>query len=282
MTGSGLDETDTMPEQEQTQGAVIVIDALGFASIWRRHSAKKVAKSLVIARAFSDGALRGLEAVVTDTSIEASFFSDTVIFSALPRAKPVAPDLLMIAAAAAAIGFMRAAAFGDPALVYRGCAAFGDVERAGDFLVGAAIDAASNGYQRANAAAVWLMPSAAALVEHLPLRHVTFFYRTEVPIKNVGRIPATLLNPFGLTAFLPEHGSEAVGIQHNADHRAAILKTFDSSDDPEVMLKRHETARLLDVAEQEIQEAAKVAAVMNAAVGAAAAASGRVEKEDHG
>ena len=163
------------------QGAVVVVDALGFKGIWKRHAVENVLGSLrdlvdLVQKDVADlvKAISGLSPV-----IESRFLSDTVVFTVahdLPyetapqgnpdvalgaRMVPVGAFTVELACALGALIQARGALSPVP-MAFRGAIGFGDYRIERDFLVGPAIDETAAAHERANGAIVWVTPSAEA------------------------------------------------------------------------------------------------------------------------
>lgn len=160
-----------------------MLDALGFRGIWRRVGLDELRSSL---NQLTATVRRDVEDLVqriggTKPVIETRFLSDTVVFTVahdLPftsgpptgirdageKAAAIAPFSVEVAAAFASLFQARAVSAPVP-LAFRGAIGFGDYVLDGNFLIGPAIDEVAEEHQAPNGAFVWLLPSAAAVLD---------------------------------------------------------------------------------------------------------------------
>jgi hypothetical protein len=145
------------------------------------------------------------------------------------------------------------AALSFPSLAYRGCVATGEFEMADRFILGPAIDEAASGMDLAQAAIVWLAPSAEAPLRQLSMLNTSSFLIYPVPLKGGDIYETFAISPF-----------EKVENQESRKKiTSSILKTFDSDNvSLDVAVKKQRTAQFLmsceKAAEQTIENQRKL------------------------
>jgi hypothetical protein len=232
------------------QGAVAVFDALGFKGIWKREDPAKVIEKLNGLRSAVDEELADLQGRVhrlgqelgIETQVTFALLSDTVVIGTSgtvvahhDRREQDDCDWLAVLALARITGkLLVRAAQTTPALAYRGCISVGRFEMAGNFIIGPAIDEAVEAMDSANAAVVWLTPSAARTwTKQLDpndgvLNAVVSPY--VVPLKGADR------------SFVANDCASIDDPQERLKHVERVLATF-RSDRLDVQVKRQNTAR---------------------------------------
>jgi len=238
-------------------GAVAVIDALGFKGIWNRVPDPRV----VIAKLeelrhtveFFEHPRLGPDGNEYPAPVRSRFFSDGIVITAtVEDVRPVrqittlgeAVDAVARAALLTIVaGAGRApTTYGEtPPLLYRGCIAAGKILAKGDFFVGSAIDEAAEWSQKADAAIIWLLPSARSALGAAAPEHLVFEW--DVPLKgHSSPLSALVLNPLGRSDS-PSHWRETM---ENLDR--TIMGSFDEKLPVEVEIKKQNTRRALDAA----------------------------------
>jgi hypothetical protein len=158
------------------QGAVAVFDALGFKGIWNREDPDKVIAKLNALKYEVNEELADLHSRTNalgkelgiETEVGVAMLSDTVVIGVggkivdhHDRREQGDCDWLAVLALARMTGkVLVRAARTPPALAYRGCISVGRFDMAGNFIIGPAIDEAVEAMDAANAAVVWLTPTA--------------------------------------------------------------------------------------------------------------------------
>jgi hypothetical protein len=202
--------------------------------------------------------------LVKDPTITVRFLSDTVVIAAsvtprkrAPRKKheqaAIARTGMSLAARNASVdAFMRyvvcrcvcvgvrAAALAPKPVAYRGTVSVGYFAIEDNFILGPAVDEAAGLMEVADAAVVWLSPSAEKLRHKLRLPEdnwANMVIEAAVPLKDGRMLKAMVINPFAL--------SDAV--EHKA-MRKNLLSSMDS-DNIEVVLKRQNTRRFFKTIE---------------------------------
>jgi len=138
------------------EGAVALIDALGFRGIWRRSPPDQVLNKLsgMKGRVEADLAHIGSQ---PEMQFEAAFLSDTIAIAlALPDTVPAkdraALSVIYVTDIVARILYY--AANGPVPLAYRGAVAYGEYEVGPHFLLGEAIDEVAGAHESADGALV--------------------------------------------------------------------------------------------------------------------------------
>jgi hypothetical protein len=230
---------------ELKRGAVVLIDALGFRGVWKKHNATLVLHRLhAVRRAIEEVAETVNETLAITTPV---FLSDAILITVeADRGDDKTEALAIELAAGLALSAIEEAIAeqieGVPAFTYRGCIAFGEVLPSGPFIVGPAIDEAAQWYEQAQAAVVWLLPSATRWIEHGET--AAHLMKWDVPLKAHGTVTTTVVNPMESSRLI---GSETPEKRRARMHerRNRMLRTF-VSDDVGVVAKKQATARLLD------------------------------------
>jgi hypothetical protein len=240
------------------EGAVAVIDALAFKGIWKRNDYNKVLATLRSARdaATFDFDLQNL--MMTGgwyDVLQFRFFSDTIVIVGLvpnhALASPARPATLsdVISGVIDAVNFIiTQAVHRDPALLYRGCIAAGRLVADGEFFVGEAIDEAAEWEQRADAAVVWLLPSARDALQKEPrdIHQRVQCVEWDVPLKQAGYLRTLVVNPLAQGG--PGLWKDMPGRIPLDDLRKRVLDAFGEERSVSVEIKKQNTERLLNEA----------------------------------
>jgi len=194
--------------------------------------------------------LGGFEAPVTSR-----FFSDGIVITAVVPGAPsglqpkTVGEAVTAVARAALLTIMVAAGrepttFGEtPPLLYRGCIAAGPILAKGDFFVGKAIDEAAQWSQEADAAVVWLLPSARRALGPNPPEHLVFEWG--VPLKkHSSPLNWLILNPLARSD-AASHWRETM-----EDLDGRFMGAFGENLPIDVEIKRQNTRRALDAARE--------------------------------
>jgi hypothetical protein len=234
-------------------GAVAMIDALGFKGIWRPEddaAGPKVLRTLGFAKQAARGQMiwHSMFNVTGGAPVfDVRFLSDTVVVTAMfdahgahgtPTQRQVVTGLAWVVAA-----IITQAAILDPPLAYRGCITAGKLLAEDAFFVGQAIDDAGDLMEAADAAVVWLAPSAESIFpdDQMTVEERSVLFRSDVPLKNGKAIAAQVVNPF---AYATEE-SDYEALQHR------LLATFERDRNRlDVTIKRQQTQRLLSRARE--------------------------------
>jgi hypothetical protein len=255
------------------RGAVAIIDALGFRGIWRRYPPDVIlAKLKALASTTMDETGAVVNAAVPDPTnaiefLHVAFLSDSIAiaaafkdhnallseyeakFSGLSIFRPTRDeyDAWCVGLVASMVGVLQRRALTEaPALMYRGCIAFGEFAFEQNFLVGEAVDDAAAGLDRAQGAFVWLTPSANLLpcIDHSlkgPMgKHPLIRYA--VPLKGGDSYDTFCVVPFACD------GSLLARMQLRAAAAASFVGTG-----LDVHVKQQNTSRFLEVASKEYE-----------------------------
>lgn len=152
------------------EGAVAMIDALGFRGIWDRWPPDQVLTNM---HAMKDSLEEGLKDIATqpDMQFEATFLSDTVVIGlALPPSLPNHDALSLIYVTDIVTRVLTRSARSSTPLAYRGAVAYGEYEISSNFILGRAIDEAADNHESAQGAIVWLLPRAPGILSLVGLR----------------------------------------------------------------------------------------------------------------
>jgi hypothetical protein len=239
-------------------GAVAVLDALGFKGIWETVAPGQVIQTLRRARdvARRDTALHNLFLTGgrKEAAIEVRFFSDTiVVIGTVPDNNSTAkmPEITLgdvVAVVATAVMYIiTEAVLRNPPLAYRGCIAAGPILAKDEFFVGAAVDEAAEWANKAEAAVVWLRPSAReALAGGRNAAGEPPLFAWEVPLKSSELpTPALVVSPLALGGI---EGSEMPWAVAPIDELSSkFMRTFECAR-VDVTVKRENTKRALEAA----------------------------------
>jgi len=244
MTDANTAEASELPSLKR--GAVAIIDALGFKGIWKKRDPALVLAALQKTKAFANTMHRVGTAIDSRITIRLAFFSDTVVIVTTRSASggELKDFELVIAAIGHAASVISSGIEGELHLSYRGCIALGGVATLDEFFVGPAIDEAAEWYERANAAAIWLTPSASEAMASGYGKTDGLFFEWPVPIKCADPIQTLVVNPLWFTT--PDPITSSVVVEADEAVRR-ILATFDTSR-PGVLDKLQETTKLLTAA----------------------------------
>jgi hypothetical protein len=237
--------------------AVALIDVLGFKGIERNHDPAVIAETLVAARFTLEAAGKAAKNIGAhihilgpNFALKRAWFSDTICLVAQPDAevKHRSADEVqacLVDIVAFCVGYiLRSAALFSTPLAFRGVVTSGNALVEGnDIYFGEAIAEASDLYETAEGAFVWLSPTAAS-VPPLFGRGMgqRSLLRYTVPLKGGRTIDTLVVNPFIDTAPSMAQGN---------DVRKGIERAM-KGDRLDIAIKRQNTLRFLDhVAETE-------------------------------
>jgi hypothetical protein len=226
-------------------GAVVMMDALGFKGIWKKHQAGIVLDAMqlmklsatvqhasFLERAKALGAPPELTPVVTYR-----FLSDTAIIGVQsPEGNSIPEHLLIYAAATAASAVMATATSPTFTLVFRGAITFGEFAVADNFIIGPAIDDAATDQNSAEGGFVWLHPGCQRRVLGEDEPGWPWLTWT-VPMKGGAAYRTRVVTPF----------MRGFGPGRHDSIRKSIVGFFDD-DRLDVQIKRQNTECFLDAA----------------------------------
>ncbi|MGC4070160.1 MAG: hypothetical protein QM784_36980 [Polyangiaceae bacterium] len=234
-------------------GFFAMFDALGFKGIWDRAARAdppwnvldKLEK-LVAAAADVQGAIEDAHATLVQkgelrrTEVKTLLLSDTIVVAATDES----PDGLansasswasMLSVGSLVSGILSHAANApEPRLAYRGCISYGKFEIRSNFVMGPAVDEAATLVDSAQAALVWLTPSAKRVMDGIRLRQPCNLVRPwRVPLKGGHHYETYVISPY-------------VGVAEDSwsSLREALLETF-SSNAIDVRIKAQHTDEFL-------------------------------------
>jgi hypothetical protein len=186
-------------------GAFAMFDALGIRGIWERHDPDHVIKKFEALQShfenFVDRQLGGKgrpntkDPGNTIARVQVGFVSDTAVIAFTIKKAQTSHFAVMMAARWAS-QFARIALQLHPAWAYRGVVAYGDfaISDRGTYFVGPAVDEAAANYERAEAALIWLTPSARAALADATFSDFSQGALTtaehDVPLKADGKAPS--------------------------------------------------------------------------------------------
>ncbi|MEI9942235.1 MAG: hypothetical protein WDO69_33885 [Pseudomonadota bacterium] len=234
------------------QGAVAVFDALGFKGIWNREDPDKVIAKLNALRDEVSEELADLhnrtnaleKHLGIETQLTVALLSDTVVIGAYGqivdhndgREQDDCDWLAVLALARVTGKVLVRAARTAPALAYRGCISVGRFNMTGNFIIGPAIDEAVESMNNANAAVVWLTPTA--------LRTWAKQFDPKDGVINAVVSPYAVPMKGGdrYQTFVANDCASIEDPQERSKHIDRVLATFASSR-LDVQIKRQNTAR---------------------------------------
>ncbi len=251
--------SDASLDVVQCWGAVAVIDALGFRGIWNRVQPTALVARLQAIRNHVSMWCDEHNAAVEGgrTRFIAQVLSDTVVVGAAvanERMQAIDADAVkytLIHFASDEVGeLVRAALEEEPYLAFRGCLAVGELwlspnEKVGETVValGPAIDEAVQWHEEADAAVVWLTPTASSIAECRPKAAPQLWSSTwfewEVPLRHGGKLTTMVVN-----TLLDEMATGY--LDGECPYIATLRTTFNQS--PEVQVKWQNTREMLNVA----------------------------------
>jgi hypothetical protein len=248
------------------RGAVAFMDALGFKGIWKRHPnhrdvLEKLRRLRTAAETAKDEAVKERRIVVAETKRSLATFSDTIFFAcsatslsaaegsvgnrAEQSVRKAAVEFAGLAVTCAVLAHVIAEAARDPVpLAFRGAIAFGEYSAEEEFVIGPAVDEAAAAHEAADAAIVWLCPSAvevlqkfqpsdAAIVKLRELERKYLLNECDVPLKQGRSYRTAVVQPFAAV--------ESSKIDASIER---TLSTF-GSHDVDVAVKKQNTSKFL-------------------------------------
>jgi hypothetical protein len=217
-------------------GAVAMIDALGFRGIWDRWPAAEVFSNMHALKRRVENDLREI-GTQPDMQFEATFLSDTIVLGlSLPGTIPNHIALSAIYVGDIVSRILNYSARSSTPLAYRGSITCGEYEIDANFIMGRAVDDAATCYDSADAAIVWLAPSASNLVGKWlhGQPHNTHFVKHAVPLKGGASLHTYTVSP--LVQAVDENDAEVISTILLASFRGSSL---------DIAIKRQNTVRHL-------------------------------------
>ena len=167
------------------EGAVAVIDALGFRQIWRKYPPEVVIENM---RKIKDQLEKDLREIGDRSKIQfdATFLSDTIIVGlSLPENEYREKALSIIYLTDILTRILAWFARSSTPLSYRGVVSYGSYIIEHPFIVGEAIDEATTYHESAQGAVIWLLPNPKDMVANWLKDQPknTHLVKFEVPLK---------------------------------------------------------------------------------------------------
>ena len=218
------------------EGAVAVIDALGFRGIWRRYPPEIVIENM---QRVKDQFEKDLREIGDQSKIQfdAAFLSDTIIIGlSLPDNDFREKALSIIYVTDVLTRILAWSARSSTPLSYRGAVSYGKYIIEPSFIVGEAIDEATIYHESAQGALVWLLPNTKDIVADW-LRNQpknTHLVKSDVPLKNGNTFHTYTVSPIVQTS----------DIRDAIDLTLKILDTFKTTN-IEISVKKQNTIKHL-------------------------------------
>jgi hypothetical protein len=185
-----------------------MMDALGFKALSQRepeallrklHTLEAAARTK---RAEFEAAADRLRRHGWEQRIRIAFLSDTIAIGVAFTAvnEDGQNDIFALTTGALIASHVLGRAGAEPTpLAYRGCLAYGDFDIDGNFLAGKAVNEAAEACETAEAAVVWLAPSAKPILDTVenPENTLAFRGNWRVPLKGGQSYRTHTVNPFG-------------------------------------------------------------------------------------
>lgn len=217
-------------------GAIALIDALGFRGIWEHHRRKPddVMATLTEIRASMEKRV-SLLSTQRWMECEIIFFSDTIVISMALDDSTKNREAMSVVYLCDVVGqILYTALHSKVPLAYRGAVTIGEYDISPPFVIGQAIDEAAGAYERAQCAVVWLTPRArdrvADWLRGQPKN--THLVRFDVPLKGGDK-----LSTYTVSCLEQARG------QDDADNVTQNLMELLSSPNVGVAIKRRNTER---------------------------------------
>ena len=218
------------------EGAVAVIDALGFRGVWRRYAPETVIENMQKIKIQLEKDLKNIGSQ-SKMKFDATFLSDTIIIGlSLPEDEDKGKALSIIYVTDILTRILAWSARSSTPLSYRGVVSYGKYIIEPSFIVGEAIDEAANYHESAQGAVVWLLPSTKNRVEDWLKDQPknTHLVRFNIPLKNGDKFHSYTVSPI----------VQALDVQDAVALTIKILGTFNSNN-VQVAVKKQNTIKHL-------------------------------------
>lgn len=217
-------------------GAVAMIDGLGFRGIWDRYPPTEVMTNMHELKRRVESDLQQIGAQ-PEMQFDVTFLSDTIVLGL--SLSPSIPNHIALSAIYVSDIVSRILAYSarsSTPITYRGAIACGEYEIDANFIMGRAIDDAASCYESADAAIVWLAPSASEPVGSWlqGQQNNTHLVKHSVPLKGGASFYTYTLSP--LVQAVDQKDAEMISM--------ALLSTFRGSG-VAIAVKRQNTIRHL-------------------------------------
>lgn len=258
-------ETGTSQRPKLENGAVAILDALGFKGIWNEPHPARVVDALASAR---DAARRSVKFhnYFGSGKMHVAAFSDTIIVTVQDTS---GRSLLGITHAVASV----CAAKGPVPIAFRGCIAAGKLLVSEDVFIGGAMDEGAAWYERADASLTWFTPTAVEALGTLQESDIDVL-QWSVPLKGGGALDTLVVNPFSVLL----HGGTVAPKEGFDDLERRLLERLNLSHQVDVVQKRQNTARFLAAARE--YTLARIPKYLEMVVSALEAATGNKEGDN--
>jgi class 3 adenylate cyclase len=221
-------------------GAVALIDALGFRGIWSRHDPQDVLTSLKQLKDVMESRIAKQFATQPAFQCSVAFLSDTIAISMSfdnPQGKTESTAMSVVYLCDIISWILEHSLRSNIPFAYRGAVAVGEYELSPHFLIGEAIDEAAEAHELAQGALIWLTPKARDMVADL-LRDRpsnTHLVRFPVPLKGGDTFNTFTVSPL----------EQAGGVEDANALTRNLLRTFVGAK-IDVAIKLQNTSRHLE------------------------------------
>jgi hypothetical protein len=217
------------------EGAIALIDALGFRGIWARHDPSDVLTIMKDMKAEIEAKIAFQFKTQPDFNCQIAFLSDTIAVSmALGHTGEHKQALSVIYLCDVLSWILNWTLRSKVPLAYRGAVAVGSYGLSSQFLIGPAVDEAAAAHEIAQGAFIWLTPNARELVAKF-LRNQpanTHLVKFNVPLKGGDTYETYTVSPL----------EQARGVADADILTRALLGTFSGSS-VDVAVKRQNTIK---------------------------------------
>lgn len=237
------------------EGAFGMFDALGFKGVWERAEQAQPPWDVLgkleglmphadEVQGAADDAIRTLKerGQLADATTCRIFLSDTIAFGCwaqpAPGQDPRQASMMALVVVCNFIGNLmaRAAQSPEPRFAYRGCVTYGRFDMRSSFIVGPAVDEAAIEADRAEAAFVWLAPSALQVTSY---EDPWLLRSWAVPLKGRRNESATERRTLVVSPYVGVQPESYAGLH------ASIMSTFEGAK-TDVTAKKNNTKAFLD------------------------------------
>lgn len=180
------------------EGAIALIDALGFRGIWAKHDSDNVLASMNDMRAHVEAKINAQFATQPSMQCKIAFLSDTIAVSMALHEEVEHKEAMCVLYLCDIVSWILERSLRSHVpLTYRGAVSVGRYKLSPHFLVGPAVDEAAAAHELANGAFVWLTPKAhnyvARLLKNQPGN--THLVKCAVPLKGGGTLETYAVSP---------------------------------------------------------------------------------------
>jgi hypothetical protein len=179
-------------------GAVALIDALGFRGIWGRYNPDEVLAELKSMKDWMEGRVREQFSSQPWMQCDIAFLSDTIALAmALDPSTANREAMSVIYLCDVISWILNRTLRSKIPLAYRGAVSVGSYEVSPHFLIGPAVDEAAGAHESAQGAIIWLTPAARDAVAAWlrPQPNNTHLVKFDVPLKGGDRFGTYTVSP---------------------------------------------------------------------------------------